>query len=221
MRKKSTVAVWIILCVSAAGWGYAGLQLLKGSEAEQAALREWDRRHPVFQDAFLAGAPPDGQGNPLSQSGVLETAAAPASSSSAAETRQMKAVLGVLHFPKTDKRVPFFAGIGADILKKGAGLDPHGVLPGEPGNTVISGHRDTVFRVLNQTEPGDEIQVETGTGMYTYTVETVEIVRETAAYSFPEEDFPVLRLITCYPFYYAGPAPERFIATARLSQEKN
>lgn len=221
MRKKSTFAVWVILCVSAAGWGYAGLQILKGSQAEQAALREWDRRHPVFQDAFLAGASPDGQGNPLLQSGVFETAAVPASSSLAAEARQKEAVLGVLHFPKTDRRVPFFAGIGADILKQGAGLDPHGALPGEPGNTVISGHRDTVFRVLNQTEPGDEIQVETGAGVYTYTVETVEVVRETAAYSFPEEEFSVLRLITCYPFYYVGPAPERFIATARLTPEKN
>ena len=221
MRKKSTLIVWVILFVSAAGWGYAGLQILKGSQAEQAALREWDRRHPVFRDAFLAGASPDGQGNPLPQSGVIETAAALASSTPAAEARQKEAVLGVLHFPKTDRRVPFFAGIGADILKKGAGLDPLGVLPGEPGNTVISGHRDTVFRVLNQTEPGDEIRVETGTGMYTYTVETVEVVRETAAYSFPEEEFSVLRLITCYPFYYAGPAPERFIATARLRREKN
>jgi sortase (surface protein transpeptidase) len=49
----------------------------------------------------------------------------------------------------------------------------------------------------------------------------VEVVQETAAYSFPEEEFSVLRLITCYPFYYAGPAPERFIATARLRREKN
>jgi sortase A len=63
--------------------------------------------------------------------------------------------------------------------------------------------------------------VETGAGVIAYTVETTEIIKETGTYSFQEEENSVLRLITCYPFFYAGPAPERFIVTARLKAQKN
>lgn len=205
---------WVVLCLSVAGWAYAGMQIMEGDRAEQAALKQWDLRHPSVPQNAL---PAEERGEaPAARSGVGKLAAEPAPSAPPTAVPEKAAVWGVIYIPKADKRIPLFAGTEADVLKKGAGLDPNGAFPGEPGNSVISGHRDTVFRVLSQTRLGDDIQVETEAGVFTYTVESTEIIKETGTYSFPEEEASVLRLITCYPFYYAGPAPERFIATARL-----
>ncbi|RAU97630.1 hypothetical protein DQG13_18600 [Paenibacillus sp. YN15] len=222
MGKKSKAvdkAAWAVLCLSVIGWAYAGMQIIEGDRAEQAALKQWDMRHHAAPQAALpaAGLPEERREEASAvRAGVGKSAAEPAPSAPQTAVQEKAAVWGVIYIPKADKRIPLFAGTEADVLKKGAGFDPNGAFPGQPGNSVISGHRDTVFRVLSQTKPGDDIQVETEAGVFTYTVESTEIIKETGTYSFPEEEASVLRLITCYPFYYAGPAPERFIATARL-----
>lgn len=221
IRKSKNIRriVWTVMCLSVAGWGYAWIQIMQGNRAEQAALKQWDLKHAIPE----AAAPTLSHMFEQSRSTVLSGGLLPdvEEVSPASSFPAQEEALGVLYLPKADRRIPLFAGTDAAILKKGAGLDPAAALPGKPGNSVISGHRDTVFRILSRIRPGDEIQVETDAGVFTYTVETTEIVKETEAFSFQEEKDSVLRLVTCYPFYYVGPAPERFIATARLKPQEN
>jgi sortase A len=88
-------------------------------------------------------------------------------------------------------------------------------LPSVAGNVVIAAHRDTFFRKLNAILPGDEIRLSIGTRIYAYTVDTMEIVDPENPQIMQSRAYSELTLITCYPFYYVGAAPKRFIVRAR------
>ncbi len=92
-------------------------------------------------------------------------------------------------------------------------------MPGEDGNCLIAGHRDTHFRVLKDIRKGDEILLQTRTGEYRYRVETTQIVSPKNTASLRPTSDAQLHLITCYPFYYVGSAPKRFIVEAQLEGE--
>ena len=107
---------------------------------------------------------------------------------------------------------------GADPgeLKRGPGHLVDSALPGSRGNCVIAGHRDTQFRVLRKVEIGEEISVEMGGRTYRYRVIDREVVPPTDTTSLDPTEKPTLTLVTCYPFYYVGPAPKRFVIRAEL-----
>jgi LPXTG-site transpeptidase (sortase) family protein len=91
----------------------------------------------------------------------------------------------------------------------------HGTaLPGQPGNVAIAGHRDTFFRGLRNIHKGDEITLTTLDGSYRYRVDFTEVVEPTATEVLKGSTDPILTLVTCYPFYFVGPAPKRFIVRA-------
>ena len=90
--------------------------------------------------------------------------------------------------------------------------------PGETGNSVIAGHRDTFFRHLNELENGDEVVVTRGRRRYLYRVSSKSIVSPSdVSVALPTSD-DRLTLVTCYPTYYIGPAPKRLIVVATLQQ---
>ena len=92
--------------------------------------------------------------------------------------------------------------------------------PETPGNCVIAGHRDTHFRVLKDIRVGDEIVLETRSGRYVYRVRRLRVVSpDNTAPLRPASDAE-LNLITCYPFYYVGAAPKRFVVEARLARSE-
>jgi sortase A len=107
---------------------------------------------------------------------------------------------------------------GADRveLKKGPGHLISTALPGSRGNCVIAGHRDTQFRVLRNIEIGETITIESGGRDYVYRVTDRRIVSPSDTRSLFPTPTPTLTLVTCYPFYYVGPAPKRFIVRAEL-----
>jgi sortase A len=111
---------------------------------------------------------------------------------------------------------------GADraALKRGPGHLPDTALPGRVGNCVIAGHRDTQFRVLQDVEIGEEISVETRGRTFLYRVTDRRVVAPTDTSSLDRTARPTLTLVTCYPFYYVGPAPKRFIVRAELVSSK-
>jgi len=84
-----------------------------------------------------------------------------------------------------------------------------------PGNSVIAGHRDTHFRPLKNISLGDEIRIETGDKTYSYEVIETRIVSPTNTDVLQSGSEQMITLITCYPFYFIGPAPNRFIVRAR------
>jgi sortase A len=118
--------------------------------------------------------------------------------------------------PTVHVSVPVLEGTDDETLRRGAGHIEGTALPGQNGNLGIAGHRDTIFRPLRHLHAGDPIVVKTGTRTYHYRVTRTMIV--------PPEDVAVLdptghatvTLVTCYPFYYIGHAPKRFIVQAEL-----
>jgi sortase A len=88
--------------------------------------------------------------------------------------------------------------------------------PGEAGNSVISGHRDTFFRHLNDLQKGDEVVVQRGGKTYHYQVTGKKIVEPTDISVIAPTRDPEMTLITCYPTYYIGPAPKRLVVFSKL-----
>ena len=86
--------------------------------------------------------------------------------------------------------------------------------PGEDGNVVLAGHRDTIFRPLRHVRVGDLITVKTLDGDFDYEVASTRIVPPTDLSPLDATGGQTLTLITCYPFYFVGSAPERFIVRA-------
>jgi sortase A len=88
--------------------------------------------------------------------------------------------------------------------------------PGETGNAVITGHRDTFFRHIHELAKGDQIQVQRNGKNFIYEVTGRRIVMpEDISVIDPTRD-PELTLITCYPTYYIGPAPKRLVVFSKL-----
>jgi len=124
-------------------------------------------------------------------------------------------VVGRLEVSRIGISVIVLQGIDEDTLISGAGHVPGTPLPGAEGNVAIAAHRDTFFRKLQGIRPGDSIQVATVRRTYEYVVDSTEIVDPEDTQVMESRARPELTLITCYPFYFVGAAPKRFIVHAR------
>jgi sortase A len=110
-------------------------------------------------------------------------------------------------------------GTDARTLRRGLGHIPGTPLPGQRGNVAITGHRDTFFRPLRNIRKNDEIMLTTLNGSYRYRVDLTQVVEPEDIEVLADSDDAVLTLVTCYPFYFVGPAPKRFIVRAHLVPE--
>ncbi len=107
-------------------------------------------------------------------------------------------------------------GASRKALSEGPGHMKETAMPGENGNVVITGHRDTFFRHIYELVKGDQIQVRRNGKTFTYEVTGKKIVMpDDVSVLRPTQD-PRLTLITCYPTYYIGPAPKRLVVFSRL-----
>jgi sortase A len=107
---------------------------------------------------------------------------------------------------------------GADegTLSRAVGHIPGTALPGNIGNVGLAGHRDTFFRALRNIRSDDTIEVQTTAGTYRYKVKSTRIVAPRDVSVLQASGGETLTLVTCYPFYYVGSAPKRFIVHAAL-----
>jgi sortase A len=119
-----------------------------------------------------------------------------------------------LEIPWLDLSVMVVEGVRPRDLKLAAGHIPGTATPDASGNVVIAGHRDTFFRKLRDVHPNDLITLTTLAGSYRYSVEWTRVVGPDEVEVMETSSEPLLTLVTCYPFYYVGPAPERFIVRA-------
>lgn len=124
--------------------------------------------------------------------------------------------IGSLTIPALKRELPIIQGTGVKELKKGVGHFTQSVLPGEEDNCVFSGHRDTVFRQLDNLKIGDQLIVQTSAGIFTYEVNGTRIVHKDDKTVIVPTDNAILTLTTCYPFYTLGDAPDRYIVSADL-----
>lgn len=125
-----------------------------------------------------------------------------------------------LVIPKIDLTSYVVEGTSRRSLLLGPGHMANTAIPGENGNAVITGHRDTFFRHIHELEKGDKFFVERAGKRYEYTVTGKRIVGpEEVAVTNPTSDAEIT-LITCYPTYYIGPAPKRLVVFSKLANQQ-
>ena len=105
-------------------------------------------------------------------------------------------------------------GTDGRTLRRAVGHIRGTPLPGQQGNVAIAGHRDTFFRPLRNVQDDDEITLTTLHGSYRYLVDSTQVVAPEDTQVLNESSDTILTLVTCYPFYFVGPAPKRFIVRA-------
>ena len=128
--------------------------------------------------------------------------------------------LAVLRIPSSKIEVAVFDSIDEIALNRGSGHVAGTALPGDNGNIAIAGHRDGFFRGLKDIAVGDEIELTSLAGVQTFRVSSLDIVDPLDISVLDPTDETVITLITCYPFYYVGAAPDRFIVRATLFIKK-
>lgn len=122
-------------------------------------------------------------------------------------------VFGKIEIPRLEMERAIVHGDGPTELKKGVGHYAGSTLPGEGGNVVLAGHRDTVFKKLEVIQLEDKILIETDYGIFEYKVSDIRITKPNDTTPTAPTENEQLTVYTCYPFNYVGRAPERFIVT--------
>jgi sortase A len=128
---------------------------------------------------------------------------------------QGDSIVGRIWIPKLRLSAMVREGNGARTLRRAVGHIPATPLPGEPGNVGVAGHRDTFFRHLGDLKTGDSIGFSTMDGEFTYEVESLTVVDPEDVQVLAPSQEKVLTMVTCYPFFYIGNAPKRFVVRAR------
>jgi sortase A len=122
--------------------------------------------------------------------------------------------LGVLRIPKIGLEVAVLEGTDDFTLNRAVGHVEDTARPGENGNVCIAGHRDGFFRGLKDIARGDTLELETLSGTETYRVAEIRIVRPENVEVLDPTPEPTVTLVACYPFYFVGHAPRRYIVRA-------
>ena len=147
-------------------------------------------------------------------------AALQAERASPAERIERGDVIGRVDVDRLGVSVVVVEGVDAGDLAHAAGHLTGTAFPGQPGNAAIAAHRDTFFRPLRKIRPRDVIRVTTPDGEYSYRVTWTRIVKPDDMGVLRPDGKQELTLITCYPFYYVGEAPQRFIVRAKRVPER-
>jgi sortase A len=157
---------------------------------------------------------------------ALETTSSPTASAPAEEPAERNETLvrppallrgdaiASLSIPRVDLSAVVLHGSDARTLRRGPGHLESSALPGEAGNMVIAGHRDSFFRPLRGVRRGDDIFVDTPGERFHYRVTSLDVVDPHDVSVLESTDHATLTLITCYPFWVLGHAPDRFIVRA-------
>jgi sortase A len=124
-------------------------------------------------------------------------------------------VIGEMRIPRLDLKTIVVQGESPKLLRRAVGHLLETALPGEQGNVVLAGHRDSFFRPLRSIQLGDAITIKTLDGEFDYQVESTEVVLPSDIRVLQPSSEKTLTLVTCFPFYYVGAAPKRFIVHAR------
>ena len=126
--------------------------------------------------------------------------------------------IAVLTIPRLLLTAPILEGTDELTLNRGLGRIASSAELGEDGNVGIAGHRDGFFRVLKDIAQGDSIEITTSQGHDLYVVDRIDIVNPQDVSVIQPGGSAGITLITCYPFYYIGDAPRRYVVHASLTQ---
>lgn len=188
--------LFLVVTGFAALGGYVFLSL-QASAAQARIMRQFEREIAVQQNR--------------GQSGRRDTTA------QSSQGQRHNDGLGKLEIPRAGLSVMVMDGTDDATLRMAVGHIPGTRLPGQTGNVGLAGHRDSFFRGLSKLRIGDEITLTTREDTLHYTVESLRIVSPDDVSVLQDTSYPALTLVTCYPFYYVGPAPQRWIVKAHLT----
>jgi len=128
--------------------------------------------------------------------------------------------MALLRIPKINLEVPVLEGADDLSLNRAVGHITGTARPGENGNIGIAGHRDGFFRGLKDVVAGDTIEIVTRKGTNTYVIDQISIVNPTDVSVLAPRTRSSVTLVTCYPFYFVGSAPQRYIVQASLKNSE-
>ncbi|QNI30896.1 class D sortase [Alloacidobacterium dinghuense] len=124
--------------------------------------------------------------------------------------------VALLRIPRIHLEVPVLEGTDDLTLNRAVGHIAGTTAPGENGNIGIAGHRDGFFRELKDVVTGDKIEILTQKETTTYVIDQITIVNPTDVSVLAPRSRSSVTLVTCYPFYFIGSAPQRYIVQASL-----
>lgn len=216
LNKRRLVLMWIERLLLVTG----GLLLLvyaaariDGWVSSRAALQQIDRERAGKEfNGFPSGAPLQGNDNIDFSLWSQQRILAFTESLSLKEDQ----ALAVIELDRLRIRAPVFEGTDDLVLNRGVGWISGTARPGEAGNTGIAGHRDGFFRGLKDVRVGDLIELQMPHSTIAYRVGQTEIVNPEDVRVLMPRGESSLTLVTCYPFYFVGHAPQRFIVHATL-----
>ena len=191
----------VFLLAGVLALGYAGYQLL-----DAYLFQTVERAKFEATEAAMGPSPPETLSAPL-------VSAAPV----VALTRAMPmgGVIGEIEMPRVGLKAIVVQGDSAKLLNRAVGHLPNSALPGEAGNVALAAHSDGLFRPLRGALPGDAITLRTVEREFRYEVLWTAVVPAAAVSVLQPTKERALTLVTCFPFYYVGAAPERFVVRAR------
>ena len=135
-----------------------------------------------------------------------------------ARAKESPLPLAVLRIPRIRLVVPVLPGTDDWTLNRAVGVIEGTPSPGSPGNSGIAGHRDSFFRSLKDVVTGDLLTLEMPRTTETYRIERIWIVDPEDVSVLDPTESPSITLVTCYPFYFVGSAPQRYIVRAVRQQ---
>lgn len=214
--------ILFVVAIVALGWyasAHTSAMLYQASQN-----RELEQLRLERKDAFL---PADSAVTPDSH-GLAELpgeASPPAVSPERPRSREAEVVssrraaspglIGRIDIPRLGISAIVSKGVDDRTLRRAVGHVPGTALPGDAGNSALAAHRDTFFGPLQWARTGDRIRVRTPDGDVSYVVSDTRVVEPTDLSVLEPTTDQTLTLITCYPFSYVGPAPQRFIVRAQ------
>ena len=200
-RNAFTIIFSIVLFLGVTGIGYAGVQI-------------YQMRTSVGNQVLPALGTLNGSVNTVGVSGTT------GSTVRYSPYPKIGDVIGTISLPSLNEKLPIIEGTDDAELRRGVGHFVGSVLPGVRDNSVLAGHRDSVFSNLGKLALGDPIVVRTAAGQFTYKVAKFRIVMADDRTVIVPTPAAILTLSTCYPFRYIGNAPKRYIVTAELMQSE-
>ena len=197
-------AAWAIAAIALSVWGIAALAGAIGARREMARFA--GLQSAVAEAGFTEGAIAAPDLRPWSEVRVRAW--------KATYDKPGPPPLAVLRVPRLGIEVAVLEGTSDWVLNRGVGHIEGSAAVGSDGNAGIAGHRDGFFRGLKDIGPGDRIEIATPGAVQDYRVERTWIVKPEDVWVLDPTDSAAITLVTCYPFYFIGSAPQRFIVRA-------
>ena len=191
-------------------WGGAWIY---STASSRAAIRRFE-----MDQSRVPAVNPTLVGDPVSSFGVDFALWSPKRTQAYKDSLAIKTdqPLAVLRIPKIQLEVPVYNDTDDLTLNRGVGRILGTAQVGRTGNLGIAGHRDGFFRGLKDLAPEEEIDLDRVGGSDTYMIEKIQIVKPEDVSVLAPTPEPTLTLVTCFPFYFVGSAPQRYIVTASL-----